>query len=62
MGKNNHPTELSYHGGVKENGYPYPLNLVIRFSVTITTTKVSFLIKCKVFLSLCKKYFTFVEI
>ena len=28
------------HGGVKESGYPYLLNLVIRFSVTITTTKV----------------------
>ncbi len=37
----NEHKKLTYHGGVKEtNGYPYPLYLVIRFSVTITTTKV----------------------
>ena len=39
-GYNSKPTRLFPYSGVKENGYPYLSNLVIRFSVTITTTKV----------------------
>jgi len=38
--KDEQHTRKLYYSGVKESGYPYLLNLVIRFSVTITTTKV----------------------
>jgi len=38
--KNTTRWRIICHSGVKESGYPYLLNLVIRFSVTITTTKV----------------------
>ncbi len=38
--KDGQHTRKLYYGGVKEtNGYPYPSKINIRFSVSITTTK-----------------------
>jgi len=40
LGYKSHPTRLFPHSGVAETtGYPYPLNLIVRFSFSIITTK-----------------------
>ena len=59
--KNNHVHSIYKKGKIREERINRK-DIVEISQVTIEELKKIFLTKCKVFLSLCKKYFTFVEI